>query len=974
MREPENIQHVPINENRGFVTNSDSVKLSENYAEDMSGFRITTPGVIAQRDEGTRNRFFPNLYPRTKRASDPSLASLVDGGGTTLFDQSTKGEHHIVVGLDREAPPRLRVFVNTDPNEAGAWEDLTRISHMENAGIASFPTSSTIRIAKVNLVEDGAHADQDDSLFTGWMTGGFSQWYAFNKTRWDLGTVIGRNMAVAKMVSYTDPGGGNLDVLMYEQVRDIGGPNNGWQAGDFVWFFRTRALIAEVTDLGTDLVAVWNHIEANRKANLHLWKDASTLAVGQIPLRIQKRDAIGLFFTFPNPNSYVQLDSWKGRWVIGTIYAPEDGVEWGSPVQSYSRIAAHIGDAETSATEPGIGADWQTHWAQSAASITMPAGWYMEEVEQNIATQRIGTSDTAIPPSAAVQTLEFSEVVTDLRWLKLSMDVANGPVINRDGSQIIMMYWYITVLYDDTQESDPIAQGYTESTNTPNVGESPIVNFTFNISLGKMNQHVSGLRIWGATLTTLERTAGRKELADGEYRLNRTIYFRKDNGSGVTIQRGITTNGDRTISIGYNMGVASGAWEFIYADVPVVGIVPVGARLNQAPETTLSVTDGLGHAIIRKRKRYTPRYAVRGARYQSAISLIDGDDNTVLASCYSGPKVHMDDIYTEAVVDNNYFTQKIVLASRGELMGIGFHDSKAIAFKRSEFEYYDFRTKEQRIVTGDCVSRRGIVLTPDGYVIAGSRAITILRYDNGQDTRFNFDWLNLWDGRLKMLDGTPFITEEYRKNSVLWYSPFYNELLVHVQVNLEGVGSRWECLRYSFTEHKWGGRRYFNVGNSGKIRYFANKNDKTLVIGTDGGIYKYPNQDGAHIYQDKVPLADTAGNSMEARIIQNLGSIHRISSEFSIYSIAHDTVADVLSGNGLLNVEVLPERSAAMIGGTSKRPANQKATPVGLGKYGKFRAARVLTELPAGNENNFGKFDISMLDVGVVIDSRKGNA
>jgi hypothetical protein len=58
---PENLKDIPINEIKDFVTNYDRGDIREDFAVDMLGMRLSTPGKIMERDFGTIHRF--QWYP-----------------------------------------------------------------------------------------------------------------------------------------------------------------------------------------------------------------------------------------------------------------------------------------------------------------------------------------------------------------------------------------------------------------------------------------------------------------------------------------------------------------------------------------------------------------------------------------------------------------------------------------------------------------------------------------------------------------------------------------------------------------------------------------------------------------------------------------------------------------------------------------------------------------------------------------------
>lgn len=88
MRRPRDIEYYRIRETLDLVTNYDAPKIPENHFTDITGFRNSKRGVIAERDYGLIARFSglpANFKPKT---------------GTTLYDASNNQYYYVFAGVN----------------------------------------------------------------------------------------------------------------------------------------------------------------------------------------------------------------------------------------------------------------------------------------------------------------------------------------------------------------------------------------------------------------------------------------------------------------------------------------------------------------------------------------------------------------------------------------------------------------------------------------------------------------------------------------------------------------------------------------------------------------------------------------------------------------------------------------------------------------------------------------------------------
>lgn len=105
MREPRNINWKRIDIQNDLLTNFDQPKIPENFFRSLEGLRNSTPGVVAERDFGTAQKF-PD-YPADMRIIKSSF----------LFDPVDRKYHYLLFCVDGADQSRLFVHDNT-------WQEI----------------------------------------------------------------------------------------------------------------------------------------------------------------------------------------------------------------------------------------------------------------------------------------------------------------------------------------------------------------------------------------------------------------------------------------------------------------------------------------------------------------------------------------------------------------------------------------------------------------------------------------------------------------------------------------------------------------------------------------------------------------------------------------------------------------------------------------------------------------------------------
>lgn len=524
---------------------------------------------------------------------------------------------------------------------------------------------------------------------------------------------------------------------------------------------------------------------------------------------------------------------------------------------------------------------------------------------------------------------------------------------------------YITLVYN-YQESDPIFQGFYYLASTPTANEGTELYWAVLINFALMNKEITAIKIYAACPSSDTTAAANGWTdADSDYYLVNTINLQSNTPSTQYFKK-------------QNLS---------YYDKPYFGTIYTSGTVTQSRINSLdrtnavngaatNISDALNHAVDKTRTYPTPRYAVRAARPQGAISVIDEDDLTLRLSNRNGDNVNEDDNFPNVAVDNEGSKLKAFLNSSGELLGLGILNDQIQAFKKTEREWIDLQSGLQGITRCDFIAKNSLVLNcPHGLAYAGEHGIYLLPKTGGDAFVLNPGWQNLYDGTLMVTGTTPYMSSAYRQAIVGGYDVTYDALWFVSQLNT-AASTEYVAFVYSFARRPLSGepvgwyQRKLNIGSDGSVKYFTNRRaDGSLTIGFGSGILKYPNRSGSFLYQDDVlidgkatPSQYSQSKGIPTRLKVHCGSLYDILTRSTINTIKIDYAGDSTSGTGAFNLKCYKDAITTAFEtktfGVDSAPIMRQMPAVGAMERFSFQI-----DLTEGDEEDFKELDISTVEM-----------
>jgi hypothetical protein len=579
-----------------------------------------------------------------------------------------------------------------------------------------------------------------------------------------------------------------------------------------------------------------------------------------------------------------------------------------------------------------------------------PAGWYAEGgggLSTLFAQWGDAKTNAIVLVTDGVQTAVTPLLYPQSSWLDISWFVTNeGLAVTPLPNDVVTYHivWIAVLEYDGYQISDPIAYGHAGNVTYTHVG----IDFTFLINAAKMPKNLTGIRIyqwekvWNINPMDPSSLAGilaeLKLVSPKDLTLANTLKIQELNPSTGVLT--VTPSQDPTLARPYKLHYK---WVASYT------------RLSQA-----NLYDTLGHAYTTARTLLHSRYSVLVGQKRGSAIVVDGDDRTLYMTPVNGEGNISEDDFLNIPVDNYGTKLRTTLSAHGRLLGLGQVNNIILAMKPEEIEKIDLYSGNQEVIAADVVAPRSIIHTPFGEVWAGKRAIYIWEEGNGSWEILNKQWQNFYDGRLRAINGTQYLSDTQKESIVAGYDPTYYEVWFHVQAADDaGTGTEYLSFRYSFVTKQWNVRK-LNIGSSSPVKWFNKRND-ILTIGYAGGLLNYPNRLGAFPYHDDVPTTDanpSKGIETSGRVI--LGEIYTLQKPFAPIDIKVDAL---VGGIGRTNLKFYANRETAAFE-TKSQLAGERAIARSIPNHGRIETLAVEFDHSTADQNTITNLDISTVDVG----------
>lgn len=853
-------------------------------------------------------------------------------GGTTFYDNTTQVEYEIIVALD--SSNMTRIYVYDETASAGLrWTELTRKFNAQiNEGSGIGATDRTFDID--NILENGVTFTFVDDIVNNWIVVNTSK---SNQT-----------------VLITDSSAANLIVDTI-----VGSSGLGWANNDNLEIYRFPAMKFNYEyDNGTSPLFDWQNVEQKRKTTM-LYSNSASPRVYRQPLQIMRKAARNYFYSTYGGSAAITLDA---GWYIESDFGVQnpfflnegsvDNPETTTVTQKIITAATAASPIVCTCNSHGYAND-SIVAINGALGITgMNGTWVVKNVTVNTfelyGSTGVGTYTGSSASVAQATENSIYDKTSGRNWMSLCLAKMDAVTGNRN------LRFYLTLVYDDATESDPIYQGFYRAPTVSYVLAQLLVNFAL------MNKSVTAVNIYAASANETIYSAGWDDAAS-EYYLCKTYKFQSDSSAGIAYgyqnnnwsvnrYRAKAYNFYESLELGFNSPLTDTA-----------------ARMEQP-----SINSALNHAVDKNRSYPTPKFIAKGTREQGSIVVINEGDTKLHLSLYDGYGNHQDDNIPDVATDNNGNKMLIELFGTSEILGLEVLYDTIFVFRNNLIETFDLQGVAKRTYVADIVAYRSITLTPYGIVYAGRSAIYIVPSDGSEIRVLNLYYDSYYGGNEYVTGTTQYITDAYRSAIVGGYDETYRQVWMLCQVNT-AASSEYILFRYSFDVEKWTERR-INTANS--IKYFTKRqNDGTFTIATNRGLLKYPNRSGSYIYEDDVLLMGDASQKSQdlpvpTSFTLNIGAFNNAVNEKVLHGFVFEMTGESTDGSGSLLVELFANDEAVAFDSQYIR-VDQRMEYRQVARRGNIE--RLAFKVTVPEDTNLKGSQIRKITLGFVGDTKIGN-
>lgn len=945
---PPGLAYTEVRASADLVTVVDRPDIPASVLFESIGFRPGLEGSIGgERDFGTKHRYAD--YPTSQKIFR----------GFNLFDKNEGASYDIVVALDGSNV--MSVWVNDSAyatnaeNAIGQNDNWFELSKKITVTLSATPSASAT--SAVFPISGTGVTDSNQLRY----------WIAHNTTRSNVAFITAS---------------GSLDPVSITTDNILGSNGLGWQSGDSVTLYKHNGIFQGFNSSNDAYPHVrWNDVESLVRAFLYYGSAATVDATPTMrnPLAIERKSSARNFFYYGSSSFRVTVPA---NW-----YAELGG---GGLIPAFKSIGTNAspqnptGTSITGTVEIGPTYGYQITGTGTAFLTELTVGQYFSLSSGGTKSARVlkinsntefyadedlgvgAATDFLIYPASSVEV----DDTTNNNWLKLTLGsyFEAAVVTKKYGYRL-----YVTVLYDDSAvESDPVFQGFVFHDDLGNMD----LSFMAEINFARMNKRISGLNFYANRIDATSSAFADAIDSETDYKLVFTLPFRSYN-SEAQYQAEVQWAVNSAQTSGY-------IYKFL---LPQFTASYLNTKLTAAPT---SIRGNLQHAVDTARSYLTPRFGIKGIRPGTGVMAVDEDDNTLRICNTNGSGVIESDNFPDLLVDSAGSTLKVILQSRGELIGLENINDRIAAIKKTEVELRDLQSGLQSIIQVDTVARNGILSTPVGLFLPGRNALNLLPITGGPPVVANPLWLNRYNGNERTTDNANSrVSDTARVGIVAGYNPIYNEAWFNL-VTLDADGTSKNLNYRLFLDiNRWFAREV-GCGASNAVASFITRKDNSFSIlfgqsttASDNGILKYPNLDtGANYtndtvsnYEDSVSSDDaSASKGITTKLLISIGNLYNLIQNAVLYELLIDSLGVMKAAtSGTYNIKIyanneFPTTFDSKTQAYDSKPSPRKVAPRGL-------LERVLIELSLGTSglSNYKQFIISSLYIGAVTQKRVGN-
>ncbi len=624
-------------------------------------------------------------------------------------------------------------------------------------------------------------------------------------------------------------------------------------------------------------------------------------------------------------------------------------------------------------------------------SIPEPEGWRLEYGNMPRYCIDVGliSFDGTVISGSQLQTGSVFSVLTKDSvgandWIELVGQPLYGIAVGTTETRPNALSFFITLVMDGYQESDPIAKGrfILDSTTVSGASGLGMIDsryvfdrlwLTLLVHQGYMSGRATAANVYLAGQNFANNTsADLFQPSPAQHRLVASVQLRQNYADYAqqvfsfispnnTVSPPVVTEGKYYLST-FPVFDGTNPFTSTSGDNNIVWSLQLLMDANMIPSLGgLAIDAALGHTPVvpaegnSQRDGLIPRYTARVGRSQVSLVAVDQDDNTVRICSEDGYGTVEDENFPQISKDVNGNRLIGYLDSRGPLLGLAFRNQALICLKPTELEIIDLFSGSQDVIPCDAVAPLSIVQTEYGVIWAGRFGFYLLPIDGSGPVRISLPISNKYDGTLLTADGYPYIADP--STIIGGYDRLYKEAAFYAQMRDENDPSSVvpTLLRYNFEHGRW----FFRRLTWASLAYLSKREDVSLVLGDEYGPLKYPvpglYADNQHI--NYAGSTTDSGSSFTDEIKVNLGQVYGLHRN----SVPFDFLLDASGQQGTIAVSLYKDMESEAFAGPFNVALNGYPFRVRVPSPGQCQSIQVgLSSSAATN------VDISRIEIGLI--------
>jgi hypothetical protein len=822
MRPPKNLKYFTIKNVGGLITNVDRPDLPSNFAIKTIGMRHSTPGYLAERDNGTIHRhkaypIRPNAHKLVEDASNETPIKIKCTGhgfstGDTISVAEVRGNRNangtwIITKIDADYFTLDNSVGNGDYTEGGICSDSpismvkhhplyyrkydsefdvvcgvssdgkTRLYYCEDPDLAKWVEITRTLTATIDTVEGGSAQKASGSFEFGSPILG--DYLIIDTLTFEFGYDYLQFGTISELVDLVNLISSTVGASYDGTTVTITAKTAGTSGNDIVlnghWPQALPGYLSGGSEADQQITITDIKDDLGNATTISLYEIRNWIVINNGPPEYPSDKGSGVVIWNDDSSIVTDIDPT----VTGLGWEADDVLVLYATTGTY-----HVFNFQNG-TYPHV--QWRPVTPERKLYFFYGRTGFPTEANQSLLIQRNesrGYFYNANVPLITLTTDFDMNMSGGLIPDYQSVGSEYGPVGATTGSEIIydptgipvfkILYTVslasapgqgmhrkvaITVLYQDGGESDPIFRIFA----TGGADHILSTDFSIHVNFANMNKNIKGFGFYCADKLVTDCANFTEWIDDAdEY-----IYV----GEMLTQSQGDQNWGkDTTDEFPYYAAIALGSSP---QDENYYGTLL--GNLNHVPDYNRSYIESRYVALVRSTEA-------------SARIFVDQNDKFIRGSLIDGYGANQDGNFPDQTVGDveaGAIRFKYVMNGIGPLYGLAQAGDQLIAFRAKEAEIFDIQSGVSKSIVIDCIAPESIILTPYGLVWAGTNAIYLLTGIMDAPKILNTDWINLYNGNVQTSIGTPRITNEAKVAIVAGYDYRRNQALFTIEVAKE---------------------------------------------------------------------------------------------------------------------------------------------------------------------------------------------